>query len=84
VPSGGDWSLHRDGAVLFDNVEQVAVSNCTFVNLGGNGAVLSNHVLNSSITDCEMTQLGDSGIVSGYCYRCVLSSLQHVLDCIWT
>jgi len=63
VPSGGDWSLHRNAAVFVENAENVRVTNCTFRNLGGNGILFSNHVAQSTVSDSEFTQLGDSAIV---------------------
>ena len=63
VPSGGDWSLHRNAAVFVKNAENVRVTNCTFRNLGGNGILFSNHVVQSTVSDSEFTQLGDSAIV---------------------
>mmetsp|Transcript_6076 Transcript_6076/g.11612 ORF Transcript_6076/g.11612 Transcript_6076/m.11612 type:complete len:955 (+) Transcript_6076:182-3046(+) len=64
VPSGGDWSIHRAGAVFVQDAENVHVEACKFDQLGGNGVVWSNHVADSSVCDSELTRLGDSGVVS--------------------
>ncbi len=30
TPSGGDWSVHRGGAVFVDGAEEVVISGCSF------------------------------------------------------
>ena len=30
VPSGGDWTIHRGGAVLLDGTDSSLVTDCTF------------------------------------------------------
>jgi hypothetical protein len=41
VPSPGDWSIHRGGALFVEGVEDLAVVGCEFIRLGGNGIFLS-------------------------------------------
>ena len=36
VPSGGDWSIHRDAAFFVENAEDITVTDCRFVATGGN------------------------------------------------
>ena len=62
VPSAGDWSVHRGGAMFLENAENVDVENCTFANLGGNALFLSKHVTRSSIAGSEFVRIGDSAI----------------------
>jgi hypothetical protein len=64
VPSGGDWSIHRSGAIFVQDAETVSVTNCLFNMTGGNGVFLSNHVQNSTIGHNEFTLTGDSAIAS--------------------
>jgi hypothetical protein len=63
VPSGGDWAVHRGGALFVQDAERVLVANCTFAYTGGNGVFFSNHVTDSAVTDSEFTHTGDSGVV---------------------
>lgn len=63
VPSGGDWSVHRGGALLVQDAENVSVAGCVFDQVGGNGAIFSNHVWRSAITDSEFVRTGDSAII---------------------
>lgn len=63
VPSGGDWALHRGGAVFVQDAEDIAVVNFTFSYTGGNAVFFSNHVARSAVTDSEFTHTGDSGVV---------------------
>ena len=37
VPSGGDWSVHRNGAVYLEGTVKATVESCTFDSPGGNG-----------------------------------------------
>ena len=62
VPSGGDWSIHRGGAVFVENAEGINITGNLFNQTGGNGIFLSNHVAHSVISDNELVFLGDSGI----------------------
>eukprot|EP01065_Artemidia_motanka_P001871 TRINITY_DN10870_c0_g4_i4.p1 TRINITY_DN10870_c0_g4~~TRINITY_DN10870_c0_g4_i4.p1 ORF type:complete len:838 (+),score=319.04 TRINITY_DN10870_c0_g4_i4:49-2562(+) len=63
MPSGGDWTLHRNAALLVQDAENVTVSNCVFNQTGGNGVLFSNHVEGSSVLDSEFVQTGDSAVV---------------------
>eukprot|EP01050_Picozoa_sp_SAG11_P004907 SAG11_NODE_326_length_10708_cov_6.937035_8_plen_129_part_00 len=40
VPSPGDWSISRNGALFVNGAEDLSVESCTFVRLGGNGTML--------------------------------------------
>ena len=62
VPSGGDWSIHRGGAVFVQDAERLQVTGCTFNATGGNGLFLSNHVTDSTVAGNEFVYTGDSAI----------------------
>lgn len=62
MPSGGDWSIHRGGAVFIQDAEDAAVTGCTFNQTGVNGVFLSNHAERVRVTACEFVQTGDSAI----------------------
>jgi hypothetical protein len=63
VPSGGDWSVHRGGALFVEDAEGLQVVGCVFNRTGGNAVIFSNHVQASSVTDTEMLFTGDSGVI---------------------
>ena len=62
VPSGGDWSMHRGGAVFATGVTGLQVESVHFTRLGGNAVMLSEYARDSSFTGCEFSWIGDSGI----------------------
>ena len=64
VPSGGDWAIHRDGAVFVEGVDGFLLQNCRFDAPGGNGLFLSNYVRNAIIEGNEFVYTGDSAILS--------------------
>ena len=49
MPSGGDWSLHRAGALFLEGAENIHVADCEFENLGTHGIFLSNYARNVTI-----------------------------------
>ena len=49
VPSPGDWSVHRGGAVYMRNVRGVTLANCTLARLGGNGVALDGRVVGAQV-----------------------------------
>ena len=64
VPSGGDWSIHRNGALFIEGAENVVVDHCLFTNVGGNALFLSNYIRNAIISDNEFVWIGDSAIAA--------------------
>ena len=64
VPSGGDWSVHRGGAVLVEGAEHFLLLNCLFNTPGGNGLCLSGYNRFAVIEGNEFVWSGDSGIVA--------------------
>ena len=64
VPSGGDWAVHRGGALLVQDAENVTLAGLVFDQVGGNAIVLSNHVAGSTVADNEVRFAGDSAVVS--------------------
>jgi hypothetical protein len=61
-PSGGDWSLHRGGAVLIENASNIDLVNCTFRRLDGNAIFLSKQTRNVRIRRNVFEWLGESAI----------------------
>ena len=64
VPSGGDWSIHRGGAVFAEQVDGFLLQNCFFDSPGGNGVFLSNYIRNAVIEGNEFVYTGDSAIAA--------------------
>ena len=62
VPSGGDWSMHRGGAVLATGVSALSIEGVHFTRLGGNAVMLSEYARDTSFHGCEFSWIGDSGI----------------------
>jgi len=64
VPSGGDWSVHRGGAMFVEGAKHVLVQNCLFDSPGGNGIFLSNYVRDAVVEGNEFVWVGDNAIVA--------------------
>ena len=64
VPSAGDWSIHRGGAVFVEGVDGFTMQKCRFDSPGGNGLFLSNYVRNAVIEGNEFKYTGDSAIAA--------------------
>ena len=63
MPSGGDWTVHRGGAVILEGVKESSVNDCHFFHLGGNGLFVSRFARDISITRNEFFSLGSSAIL---------------------
>ena len=64
VPSGGDWSIHRGGAVFAEGVDGLRIDSCRFDSPGGNGLFLSNYIRHAVVNNSEFVWTGDSAIAS--------------------
>ena len=63
VPSPGDWSVHRGGAIYARNAVGIEITNCTLARLGGNGIALDGWVDDAKITDNDVIASGGSAII---------------------
>ena len=63
VPSGGDFAIHRGGAVVVTGTRNVRFERCTFTLIGGNAILISDWNDNTTITQSHFNLLGDNGIV---------------------
>lgn len=63
VPGGGDWSVHRGGALFLEGVERSSVYDCRFFHLGGNGVFVSKYARDVEITRNEFYALGSSAVL---------------------
>jgi len=57
-----DWSIYRNGAVLFDGTERCGIHNATFSLLGGNAVFVSNYNRQADIRGNLIEHIGGSGI----------------------
>ena len=64
VPSPGDWSIHRGGALFIENARDTTIQDCEFLRTGGNAVMVSGHAKRSLITMNEFGWIGDSAIVT--------------------
>ena len=64
VPSPGDWSIHRGGALFVENCHDVTVAGCRFLRTGGNALFLSGHAKRSRLARNEFAWIGDSAVVT--------------------
>lgn len=62
VPSGGDWAQTRQGVLLFEGTEDVAVQQCTFTRVDGNAVFLSGNNRRAVIDRNSFSYLGESAI----------------------
>ena len=63
VPSGGDWSVHRGGAVFVEGSEACSVTQNRFVQLAGNALVVSDYNDALDVVWNEFAWLGESAVV---------------------
>jgi hypothetical protein len=64
APSGGDWSLHRGGAVFLEDVDNINIRNCAFRRLDGNAIFLSRRTRNVTIEGSEFSWIGENAIAT--------------------
>jgi len=62
VGSGGDYSVHRGGAVLLVGTENVTIDHNLFDGVGGNGVWLHAYNRYASVTANEMRNIGENGV----------------------
>ena len=64
APSGGDWSIHRGGAVFLHGAESISFEQVKFDQLDGNGVFLSSYAKNNAILDCDFWRTGDTAVAA--------------------
>ena len=64
APSGGDWALHRGGALFLEGVENVTVSGCHFRRLDGNALFLSRFTRGVTVARNEFAWIGDGAMAT--------------------
>ena len=64
VPSGGDWALHRGGAVFLEGVENVSIYRSDFSNLDGNAVFLSKFTRDVTVENSSFSYIGDNAVAA--------------------
>lgn len=59
APSGGDWSAHVGGAVIFNGTVGCTLSASTIASVGGSGVAISGFNRGVTITGNELAWLGE-------------------------
>jgi hypothetical protein len=78
IPSGGDWALHRGGAVFLEGVERVTVDQSEFSLLDGNALFLSGYTRGVVVANSTFTYIGDNA-VAAWGYTAELPGQDHGL-----
>lgn len=60
--SGGDYAVHRGGAIFAENATMLKIVGNKIEHIGGNGVFLSNSVRNVSVRENTFSFLGTSGV----------------------
>ena len=63
VPSGGDWSIHADAAIVASNVTDFRIQDSVFTSIGGNAVLLQAGVNRTTIKRTDFHNIGASGVV---------------------
>eukprot|EP00658_Telonema_sp_P-2_P085306 TRINITY_DN9700_c0_g1_i1.p1 TRINITY_DN9700_c0_g1~~TRINITY_DN9700_c0_g1_i1.p1 ORF type:complete len:811 (+),score=166.33 TRINITY_DN9700_c0_g1_i1:197-2629(+) len=67
VPSGGDWALHRGGALFIEGTQATTVQGCLFRRVDGNALFLSGYNRDALLDRNEFNWIGDSAMAAwGY------------------
>ena len=64
VPSGGDWALHRGGAVFLEHTARVTVEQSKFERVDGNALMVSGRNRNATVADSEFAWIGDCAVAA--------------------
>ena len=64
VPSGGDWALHRGGAVFLEHTARVTVERSKFERVDGNALMVSGRNRNATVADSEFAWIGDCAVAA--------------------
>ncbi len=62
LPNGGDFVVHRGGALVLRGTENCTVSKCTLTALGGNAVFVDGYNRRVTIQGCVIRHIGANGI----------------------
>jgi hypothetical protein len=57
-----DWRIYRGGAAFVSGADNCAITDCDFVDIGGNAVFVSGYNRHVDIADCKIAGVGASGI----------------------
>ena len=63
MPSGGDWTLQRQGGIMCYFCENIKIDNNIFTKMDGNVIILNNYNRNINITNNHISWIGDTAII---------------------
>jgi hypothetical protein len=72
-----DWTVYRGGAVVFNGVEDAAIEDCDFDQLGGNTIFVNNYNRRIAVRGCLVRESGANGIAFVGDSKAVRSPLFH-------
>lgn len=61
--SGGDWTIHRGGAVFMEGTEDLTIEKCFFDAVGGNAVFVNNYNRRTRVYGNKFTEAGDSAVL---------------------
>jgi hypothetical protein len=64
APSGGDWALHRGGAIFLQNVSYILIRDCIFRRIDGNAIFLSGKTWHVTIQRSDFEWIGENAIAT--------------------
>eukprot|EP00980_Cylindrotheca_fusiformis_P013649 scaffold3513_cov102-Cylindrotheca_fusiformis.AAC.10 len=64
APSGGDWALHRGGAIHLEGTEGITISDSLFRRLDGNAIMLSGYCKYTRVARSEFEWIGNGAIAT--------------------
>jgi hypothetical protein len=64
APSGGDWALHRGGAIFLESVDNINIERCIFRRLDGNAIFLSRRTRDVRICRNTFEWLGENAVAT--------------------
>ncbi|KAL3936175.1 MAG: hypothetical protein SGBAC_008457 [Bacillariaceae sp.] len=64
APSGGDWALHRGGAIHLEGTENVTIVDSKFLRLDGNAIMLGGYCHGTHISRSEFSWIGNGAIAT--------------------
>ncbi|OVE82723.1 hypothetical protein BVY04_00200 [bacterium M21] len=62
LPNGGDFVVHRGGAVTLTGTEDCVIRDCSFIELSGNAVFINGYNRRATVQDCLIKNIGANGI----------------------
>ena len=62
-PLRGDWGMVRAGCVFLENTEHVRISDCHFLDMGGNAVMMSGYNRGNEVLHSDFEHIGATGVL---------------------